>query len=104
MCEFSQHIYCISEKGCKIVGAGHLILAGQWPGKDLGLQKMTEDVAKDRFEIYFMYEVSKTNGLDTGDLKKKKRNQDNTKFLVSKLGRWRLQRWLHVENISCSYK
>lgn len=34
------------------------------PGKNYGLDNMTEDVAKDRFEIYFMYEVNKANGLE----------------------------------------
>lgn len=33
------------------------------PGKNLGLEKITEGVAKGRSEIHFMYEVSKTNGI-----------------------------------------
>lgn len=33
------------------------------PGKNLGLQKIAEGVAKDRSEIHFMYEVSETNGI-----------------------------------------
>ena len=57
---------------------------------------MTEDVAKDRFEIYFMCEVNKANGLDIED-EGKKRIRVGTDFVVvvvSDVVRWKLRNWL----------
>lgn len=42
------------------------------PSKNYGLDNMTDDVAKDRFETYFMYEVNKANGLDNEDEEKRR--------------------------------